>query len=102
MRGRPLVWAISVGADQEITAGQPSGLPGTPPPGADASAMVTVVAGRPVVLTGAGAPGLQLGCADGWRALAPPPGTATVLQAAASGLYSITADGLQRVDPPQC
>ena len=102
VRGRPMVWALDLAADGAITPGQPSVLDGTPASSADPNAMLTLVAGRPVVLTGAETPSLQLGCADGWRTLPAPAGTATVLQSAASGLYAITSDDLQRLDPPRC
>ena len=102
VRGRPVVWAVGIAAEGEVTVGQAAVLPGTPAPGVDPEALITLVAGRPVVLTGAAAPTLQLGCPDGWRSLAAPTGTATVLHAAAGGLYAITGDGLQRLDPPRC
>jgi len=102
VRGRPVVWALDLAADGAITPGQPSVLDGTPASSADPNALLTLVAGRPVVLTGAETPSLQLGCADGWRTLPAPAGTATVLQSAASGLYAITGDDLQRLDPPRC
>jgi hypothetical protein len=97
-----VVWGIDIAVDGSITPRQPTVLAGTPPSGADPNALVTLVAGRPVVLTGAGAPSLHLGCPDGWHALSAPTGTATVLQATSAGLYAITGDGLQRLDPPRC
>jgi hypothetical protein len=102
VRGRPVVWGIDIATDGSITPRQPTVLVGTPPSGADPTALVDLVADRPVVLTGAGEPSLQLGCPDGWRALPAPSGTATVLQAATAGLYAITGDGLQRLEPPRC
>ena len=102
VRGRPVVWPVEVAVDGRITIQQPTLLAGTPPSDADPTALVTLVAGRPVVLTGAGTPALQLGCPDDWRTLTAPTGTATVLRAAASGLYAITSDGLQRLEPPHC
>ncbi|HEY3339678.1 MAG TPA: hypothetical protein VGK18_14330 [Propionicimonas sp.] len=102
VRGRPVVWAVGVAEDGKITVGPPTVLEGTPASGADPEALLTLVAGRPVVLTGAAAPTLQLGCPDAWRSLAAPPGKATALTAAASGLYAITSDGVQRLDPPHC
>lgn len=102
VRGRPVVWGIDIGIDGSITPRQPTVLFGTPPSGADPIALVDLVADRPVVLTGAGEASLQLGCPDGWHALPAPTGTATVLQAATAGLYAITVDGLQRLEPPRC
>jgi hypothetical protein len=102
VRGRPVVWGIDIATDGSITPRQPTVLVGTPPSGADPNALVVLVADRPVVLTGAGAPGLQLGCPDGWHALPAPTGTATVLHAATAGLYAVTGDGLQRLEPPRC
>ena len=102
VRGRPVVWGIDIGIDGSITPRQPTILVGTPPSGADPIALVDLVADRPVVLTGAGEASLQLGCPDGWHALPAPTGTATVLQSATAGLYAITVDGLQRLEPPRC
>ena len=102
VRGRPVVWAVGVAADGAITPREPTVLAGTSLSGADPNALLTLVAGRPVVLTGAVAPSLQLRCPNGWRTLAAPAGTATVLQSAASGLYAITTAGVQRLDPPRC
>ena len=102
VRGRPVVWGIDIGIDGSITPRQPTILVGTPPSGADPIALVDLVADRPVVLTGAGEASLQLGCPDGWHALPAPTGTATVLQTATAGLYAITVDGLQRLEPPRC
>ena len=102
VRGRPVVWGIDIGIDGSITPRQPTVLFGTPPSGADPIALVDLVADRPVVLTGAGEASLQLGCPDGWHALPAPTGTATVLQTATAGLYAITVDGLQRLEPPRC
>ena len=102
VRGRPIVWAVGVAADGAITPREPTVLAGTSLSGADPNALLTLVAGRPVVLTGAVAPSLQLRCPNGWRTLAAPAGTATVLQSAASGLYAITTAGVQRLDPPRC
>ena len=102
VRGRPVVWGIDIGIDGSITPRQPTVLVGTPPSGADPIALVDLVADRPVVLTGAGEASLQLGCPDGWHALPAPTGTATVLQTATAGLYAITVDGLQRLEPPRC
>ncbi len=102
VRGRPVAWGIDIAIDGSITPRQPTVLDGTPPSGADPNALVVLIADRPVVLTGAAAPSLQLGCPDGWRALPAPPGTASVLQAATAGLYAITGDGLQRLDLPRC
>jgi hypothetical protein len=102
VRGRPVVWGIDITIDGTITPRQPTILVGTSPSGADPNALVVLVADRAAVLTGAAAPSLQLGCPDGWHALPAPAGTATVLQAAAAGLYAITGDGLQRLDLPRC
>jgi hypothetical protein len=102
VRGRPVVWGVDIAVDGSITPGQPVVLPGTPPSGTDPNALLTLVSGRPAVVTGAGAPSLELGCPDGWHALPAPTGTATVLQAAPAGLYAITGEGLQRLDLPRC
>ncbi len=102
VRGRPGVWALGVAEDGKLTVGQPTVLEGAPPSGPDPEALLTLVAGRPVVLTGAATPTLQLGCSDGWRTLDAPPGKATALKATASGLYAVTSDGVQRLDPPRC
>lgn len=102
VRGSPVVWGVDIAIDGSITARRPTVLVGTPPSGADPNALVDLVADRPVVLTGAAAPSLQLGCPDGWHTLAAPTGTATVLQAATTGLYAVTGDGLQRLEPPRC
>ena len=102
VRGRPVVWGIDIGIDGSITPRQPTVLFGTPPSGADPIALVELVADRPVVLTGADEASLQLGCPDGWHALPAPTGTAIVLRAATAGLYAITVDGLQRLEPPRC
>ncbi|MGV8908665.1 MAG: hypothetical protein ACOH1Y_06745 [Propionicimonas sp.] len=102
VRGRPAVWAVSIGTDGAITVQPPSVLPGAPPTGADPMALVTLVGGRPVVATGAAEPATHLGCPDGWRALSPPTGTVTVLQSAPSGLYVIAGDIVERLDPPRC
>ena len=102
VRGRPVVWAIDIAIGGSITPRQPTVLVGTPPSGADPNALIALVADRPVLLTGAGAPSLQLGCPDGWRVLPAPTGTAAVLHAATAGLYAITGDGLQRLEPPRC
>ena len=61
VRGRAAIWPVTIGADGAITAAQPSLLPGTPPQAGDPTALVTLVAGRPLVSTGAATPGLQLG-----------------------------------------
>jgi len=102
VRGRAAVWSVAVGSDGAITPAQPTLLPGTPPSGGDPSALVTLVAGRPLVFTGAATPDLQLGCPDGWRPLTPPAGTVTLLLASASGVYAVTGDTLQRLEPPAC
>jgi hypothetical protein len=102
VRGRPVVWAIEIAAEGQVTVRQPTVLDGTPPSGADPNAQVAVVGNAPVVLTGAAVPTLQVGCPDGWRSLAAPSGTATTLLGAASGLYAITGTGLHRLDPPRC
>jgi hypothetical protein len=102
VRGRPVVWAIEIAAEGQVTVRQPTVLDGTPPSGADPNAQVAVVGNAPVVLTGAAVPTLQVGCPDGWRSLAAPSGTATTLLGAASGLYAITGTGLHRLDPQRC
>jgi hypothetical protein len=102
VRGRPAVWSVSIGADRVITVQGPTVLPGSPPSGADPTALVTLVTGRPVVATGAASPTVHLGCPGGWRAITPLTGTATVVQAAPSGLYAIAGDSLERLDPPRC
>ena len=102
VRGRPAVWSVGIGAGRAITAQQPTVLPGTAGASDDPTALVAVVDGRPVVATGADSPGLQLGCPDGWRTLTPPTGSASVLQATTSGLYLISGDRLERLDPPRC
>jgi hypothetical protein len=76
-------------------------LPGDPPQGNDPRALVTVVAGIPVVATNAAAPSVQVGCQGGWRTL-PSPGVATSLVASGTSLFAIASGILQRLDAPTC
>ncbi len=102
VRGRPVVWALEIAADGQVTVRETTVLDGTAPEGADPNAQVAVIGEVPAVLTGAAEPAMQVGCPDGWRSLPAPPGAATVLQAAASGLYAITSSGLHRLDLSRC
>ena len=93
---------VNIDANGAITVLPPTVLPGSTPPGTYPTALVTLVAGHPVVATGATQTGVLVGCPDGWHDLTPPTGTATVMQAAASGLYLIAGESLERLDPPRC
>ncbi len=100
--GRPVVWSVTIGEDGSASDVVATELAGTPAPGQDPAAMVTIVAGRPVVSTGATPPGLRLGCPDGWRTLPAPTGPVSALVGSPAGLYLITGDLVERIDAPRC
>lgn len=101
VRGRPIAWPVTIGPGS-IEVGAATVLPGEPAEANDPVALVTLAAGRPAVLTGGATPTLQLGCPDGWRSLAAPPGTATAVAATPDGLYAVAGDALWRVPLPTC
>jgi hypothetical protein len=103
VRGQPVVWPVTIATDGTPVARPAARLRGAAPTdGADPVALVTSVAGRPVVSTGAAPPGLQLGCPDGWRALDTPDGPVTALVGSGSGLYLIAGGRLERLEPRPC
>lgn len=102
VRGRPVVWTVQIGSDGSVGEPVAAVLPGTPPPGRDPVALVTLAAGLPVVSTGAAEAELRIGCPGGWRALAPPAGHVSALEGDAAGLYVITEDRVERTDSPRC
>jgi len=99
VRGRSLAWTVTV---PSATAGEAVVLPGDPPAGTDAAALVTIAAGRPLVLTNAAAPTAQLGCPDGWRTLASPTGPVTALTTAGDGVYAVAGGQVWRLPVPSC
>lgn len=99
VRGRPLAWPVAV---PSATAGEAVVLPGEAPAGTDAAALVTIVAGRPLVLTNAATPTAQVGCPDGWRTLASPTRPVTALAAAGDGVYAVADGRLWRLAVPSC
>lgn len=106
VRGHPIVWPVTLSPGGQLETGTPVVLPGEPAVGADPIALVTIVGDHPVVLTNAASPTLQLGCPDGWRALAAPSGRASGLVSAGDSVYSLFGNEeiaqISRLDAPRC
>jgi len=98
VRGHPVAWSLDPANGSATLLAT---LSGDPPAGNDPHALVTVVAGTPVVATNASTPSVQLGCRSGWRML-PSPGVVSALAAAGDRLYAVSADRLWELDVSQC
>lgn len=83
--GGPMAWHVSL-VDGSVLA--MSSLTGDAPKGTDPTALVTLVDGRPIVLTNAATPTIAVGCHATWTTF-PAPRAATAVTAVGSDLYVV-------------
>ena len=94
----PSVWQVSL-ADGVVS--EAATLPGDPPGSEDPSALVTIVAGRPVILTNAAQPSVGVQCSGVWTTLSAP-AQATAVAALGADVYAAAGDRLWRATVPAC
>jgi hypothetical protein len=94
----PIVWQVSLG---DGVVGSTTTFVGDATGPDDPSALITIVDGRPLVVTNAAAPSAEVLCADGWSSV-PSPATATAITALGSDAYLVAGDRLWRATVPAC
>lgn len=94
----PIVWEVSL-ADGSV--GPTTAFIGDVAGADDPSALLTIVDGRPLVVTNASTPSAEVLCADGWSSV-PSPAQATAIAALGSDAYVVAGDRLWRATVPAC
>ena len=94
----PIVWEVSL---RDGVVGPTTAFTGDVAGADDPSALLTIVDGRPLVVTNAATPSAEVLCADGWSSV-PSPAQATAIAALGSDAYVVTGDRLWRATVPAC
>ena len=94
----PIVWQVSL-ADGSV--GPTTAFLGDVPGADDPSALLTIVDGRPLVVTNASAPSAAVMCTDGWSSMRAP-AQATAIAAFGSDAYVVAASHVWRATVPAC
>jgi hypothetical protein len=94
----PIVWEVSL---RDGVVGPTTAFTGDVTGADDPSALLTIVDGRPLVVTNAATPSAEVMCADGWSSV-PSPAQATAIAAFGSDAYLVAGDRLWRATVPAC
>jgi len=94
----PVVWEVSL-ADGAV--GETTTLTGDVPGGDDPSAIVSIVDGRPLVVTNAAIPAAAVRCTNGWTSVTAPAQATAVLGLGADA-YVVAGDRLWQATVPAC
>ena len=94
----PIVWEVSL---RDGSVGPTKAFMGEVAGADDQSALVTIVDGRPLVVTNASTPSAEVLCVDGWSSV-PSPEKATAIAAFGSDAYLVAGGRLWRASVPAC
>ena len=94
----PIVWEVSL---RDGVVGPTTAFTGDVTGADDPSALLTIVDGRPLVVTNAATPSAEVLCADGWSSV-PSPEKASAIAAFGSDAYLVAGDRLWRASVPAC
>ena len=94
----PIVWEVSL---PDGVVGPTTAFTGDVAGADDPSALVTIVDGRPLVVTNASTPSAAVRCSGGWTRVRAP-AQATAIAAFGSDAYLVAGDRLWRATVPAC
>ena len=94
----PMVWTVSL-VDGSVEATKV--LPGDRTGSVEPVALVSIVTGRPLVVTNSTSRTAAISCSDGWMPVAAPE-EATAVEALGSAVYLVAGDRLWRASVPPC
>lgn len=94
----PVVWKVSL---VDGAVGETTTLPGDVPSGDDPAALVSIVDGRPLVVTNASTPVADIRCSNGWTSVAAP-AQATAVLGLGTDAYVVAGNRLWQATVPAC
>ncbi len=94
----PMVWSVSL---VDGSVGETRVLPGDRTGSVEPAALVSIVAGRPFVVTNSSSRSAAISCSDGWMSVAAPE-QATAVQAMGSDAYLVAGARVWRASVPPC